>query len=92
MAAGGGRMDLRLLGPVQAYTRRGERLALGPPQRRAVLAVLTIDANRVVSTERLTRLIWSGQPPPSARNALQVNRVGSRRFVDLGILWSPQQP
>jgi DNA-binding SARP family transcriptional activator len=74
-------MDLRLLGPVEAYTRRGERLALGPPQRRAVLAVLAIDANRVVSTERLTRLIWAGQPPPSARNALQVNVSHLRRLL-----------
>ncbi|GIJ57863.1 AfsR/SARP family transcriptional regulator [Virgisporangium aurantiacum] len=74
-------MDLRLLGPVEAYNRRGERLALGPPQRRAVLAVLAIDANRVVSTERLTRLVWSGQPPRSARNALQVNVSHLRRLL-----------
>jgi DNA-binding SARP family transcriptional activator/tetratricopeptide (TPR) repeat protein len=74
-------MELAVLGPVEARGSTGAALPLGPPQRRAVLAVLAIELNRVVSVERLADLIWSGDPPPSARNALQVNVSHLRRLL-----------
>ncbi|MGH9164135.1 MAG: BTAD domain-containing putative transcriptional regulator [Acidimicrobiales bacterium] len=38
---------------------------------RAVLAVLLLHANQVVSTDRLIEALWGDSPPPSAANTLQ---------------------
>src|SRR3954470_21967599 len=46
-------------------------LALGGSKRRAVAAVLLLDANRVVAAERLIDLVWGGEPPASAAGSLQ---------------------
>src|ERR1700741_3708776 len=45
-------MDFRLLGPVEVRAD-GEPVALGGPRQRALLAVLLLNANRVVSRDAL---------------------------------------
>ncbi len=45
-------MHLRVLGPVEA-TSDGRSLPLGGAKARAVLAMLGLEANRTVPTERL---------------------------------------
>ncbi|MEU5094639.1 AfsR/SARP family transcriptional regulator [Streptomyces sp. NPDC020996] len=64
------RIQFRLLGPVGVWL--GDQ-PLGPttPQQRSVLAVLLIDANRVVSMDNMSRALWGENPPNSARNAIQ---------------------
>jgi DNA-binding SARP family transcriptional activator len=65
-------MDIRVLGPVEAWLD-GVRLALGPRKQRFCLALLALEVNRVVSVDRLVDLTWSGSPPPTARHAIAVN-------------------
>ena len=72
------RLEFRLLGPVEAWDDDGRRLDLGPRQQRFVLAVLLLEANRVVPVARLVELLWPDEPPPSARHAIQV-RVSALR-------------
>ena len=70
-------MQFRILGPLEV--RDGERvLALGGERRRAVLALLLLQANRVVSVEQLVDGVWGDAPPPSALASLQ-NHLGRLR-------------
>ena len=47
-------------------------MALGGQKRRALLAVLLLDANSVVSWDRLIDALWGDSPPETARNTIQV--------------------
>jgi YVTN family beta-propeller protein len=71
-------LEFRLLGPLEA-SRGGVGLDLGPRKQRAVLALLLLNANRVVATERLIDDLWGDAPPETARSALQVYVGGLRR-------------
>jgi DNA-binding SARP family transcriptional activator len=70
-------VEFRILGPLEV--RDGERvLPLGGARRRAVLALLLLDANRVVSVDRLVDGVWGDAPPSSALASLQ-NHLGRLR-------------
>ena len=69
-----------LLGPLEAR-RDGTVLDLGPRKQRAVLALLLLNANRVVPTERLIDDLWGESPPETARSALQVYVAGLRKAL-----------
>ncbi|GIF64113.1 SARP family transcriptional regulator [Asanoa ishikariensis] len=72
-------MKLRLLGPVEAWN--GDvPVPLGPPQQRCLVAMLAMEVNRVVPVERLAGVLWTGEPPKSARNAVQVGISRLRRL------------
>jgi YVTN family beta-propeller protein len=73
-------LRFRLLGPLEAE-RDGTRLDLGPRKQRAVLALLLLEANRVVPTERLIDELWGDAPPETARSALQVYVAGLRKAL-----------
>jgi len=62
--------EVRLLGPVQAV-RAGREIRLGGPRPRAVLALLVLEAGRVVSADRLVAEVWRGSPPPGAAKTLR---------------------
>jgi DNA-binding SARP family transcriptional activator/streptogramin lyase len=47
-------------------------VALGGSKQRALLALLLLHANRVVSRDRLIDELWDGSPPDTASTALQV--------------------
>jgi predicted ATPase/DNA-binding SARP family transcriptional activator len=72
--------ELRLLGPVQAV-RSGREIGLGGPRPRAVLALLALEAGRVVSTGRLTEEVWRGSPPPGAAKTLRSYISRLRRLL-----------
>ncbi|MGW0431523.1 AfsR/SARP family transcriptional regulator [Micromonospora sp. NPDC003197] len=64
-------MRWRILGPVEV-TAAGHVLGIHRPQQRAVLALLLLNANRVVSVGQLTDALWGDDPPASARTQIQV--------------------
>jgi YVTN family beta-propeller protein len=73
-------LRFRLLGPLEAE-RGGIRLELGPRKQRAVLALLLLEANRIVPTDRLIDELWGDAPPETARSALQVYVAGLRKAL-----------
>ncbi|MBO0848690.1 MAG: winged helix-turn-helix domain-containing protein [Pseudonocardia sp.] len=63
----------RLLGPVAAYQEDGQRLRLGAPKQRSVLAVLLLHANQVVADNEVVASVWGETAPRSVRGRLQVH-------------------
>ena len=63
-------MELRVLGPLQVEVD-GRSILLGGPKQRLVLALLLLDANRLVPADRLIERIWGDEPPEAARSTLQ---------------------
>lgn len=53
-------MDFRILGPLEVE-RDGEELDLGPHKQRSLLALLLVNANRVVSVDRILDELWGDQ-------------------------------
>jgi predicted ATPase/DNA-binding SARP family transcriptional activator/tetratricopeptide (TPR) repeat protein len=76
-------MDFRILGPLEVW-EGDRRLALGGPKHRALLAILLLDANRVVSTDRLIELLWGEEPPETVSNTLQVCVSQLRKILEPG--------
>jgi DNA-binding SARP family transcriptional activator len=64
-------MDVRILGPFEVYGA-GRLLALGGTQQRAVLAMLALRLDEVVSTDFLVDGLWGDRPPATAVNIVQV--------------------
>jgi DNA-binding SARP family transcriptional activator len=64
-------VEFRILGPLEV-TSDGKMLDLGGPKQRAVLTLLLLEANRVVSSDRLIEALWDETPPETAQKALQV--------------------
>src|SRR5438128_10675609 len=64
-------MEFRILSPLEA-SEGGRPLDLGAQKQRALLAMLLLQANRVVSSERLVEALWEDEPPETAQKALQV--------------------
>jgi DNA-binding SARP family transcriptional activator len=63
-------VELLVLGPAQVLDIGGP-LPLGGAKQRAVLVMLALHANRVVSTDVLIEGLWGDAPPDSALNVLQ---------------------
>ncbi|MBM0276060.1 AfsR/SARP family transcriptional regulator, partial [Micromonospora tarensis] len=64
-------MRWSLLGPVQV-TAGGRVLPIDRPQQRAVLALLLLNADRLVPLGQLVAALWANDPPASARTQVQV--------------------
>ena len=62
--------EFRILGPLEVSDETGP-LLLGGLKQRAVLALLLLDAGRVVSVDRLIDALWGEQPPRTAPTSLQ---------------------
>jgi WD40 repeat protein/DNA-binding SARP family transcriptional activator len=71
-----GRLEFRILGPL-AVAAGGEPVSIGGPKQRALLAMLLLSANRVVSRDRLIGELFADLSPNSADHALrnQVSRL-----------------
>ena len=59
-------MQLGVLGPL-LIRNEGSVIEVPAAMHRAVLAVLLVNANRVVSADELADIVWDGSPPPGAR-------------------------
>jgi YVTN family beta-propeller protein len=73
-------VEFRVLGPLEVL-EDGREIDLGGAKPRALLAVLLLDANSVVSTDRLIDALWGERPPETAPKALQVHVSQLRRTL-----------
>jgi DNA-binding SARP family transcriptional activator len=71
-------MDFRILGPLEVL-EDGRVLELGGQKQRALLAMLLLEANQVVSQDRLIDALWEDAAPETAQKALQVYISGLRK-------------
>jgi DNA-binding SARP family transcriptional activator len=63
-------VEFRVLGPIEA-TVEGRPVRLPAAKPRALLALLLLNRNRVVSVSRLVDELWGEEPPETATKALQ---------------------
>ena len=85
-------MEFRVLGPLEV-TADGQPLSLTGARTRAVLAMLLVHANQVVSSDRLIEELWPGQP--RAADSLQVRLSELRkalRSAGRPTAWPPGRP
>jgi DNA-binding SARP family transcriptional activator len=76
-------MEFRILGPLEVAD--GDMLVeLGGARQRALLAVLLLHANEVVSSDRLIDEVWGERSPDSGRTALQVRVSQLRKALGPG--------
>src|SRR4051812_14528072 len=73
-------LEFRILGPLE-ISRDGAAIEVGAQRQRAVLALLLLNANHVVPTERLVDELWGGNPPKTARTALHNALVHLRKLL-----------
>lgn len=72
-----------LLGPVRAWRAEVE-INLGPPQQRAILAVLLLREGSLASTEQLISAVWGDSPPSAAVGMVRSYISRLRRVLDDG--------
>ena len=72
VTANGGRLEFRILGPVQAQTAE-HPVDLGERKQRLLLGVLLLEVNRVVPVSAMIDLLWPGDPPQTARRTIQAH-------------------
>jgi predicted ATPase/DNA-binding SARP family transcriptional activator len=65
-------MEFRLLGPFEVTEAGGRVVDVGRPAQRALLALLLLNANRVVPLRTICDGLWGDEPPRSAANSVQV--------------------
>ena len=73
-------MEFRILGPLEVV-EDGRPVELGGQKQRALLAVLLLHPNEVVSQDRLIDALWNGAPPDTAHKALQVHVSQLRKLI-----------
>src|SRR6266508_6085138 len=78
--SGGGLIAFGILGPLEAR-RDGAPVELGTAKERALLAVLLLRANEVVSRDRLIDELWGDARPETAAHALEVYVSKLRRAL-----------
>ncbi|MFI9328612.1 BTAD domain-containing putative transcriptional regulator [Kitasatospora sp. NPDC052868] len=79
-------MRIDLLGAVTVRYDCSTAATPSAPKRRALLAALAVELDRVVPTDRLIELVWDGSPPATARAALQGHVTALRRLLDGGLV------
>lgn len=77
---GGNAVEFRILGPLEVCIE-GENIQLGGPRERTVLAMLLLEANRVIPVERLIDAVWNDDPPATARGQIQICISNLRRRI-----------
>jgi predicted ATPase/DNA-binding SARP family transcriptional activator len=73
-------MDYRLLGPLDVV-EADRSMRLGGPKPRALLAVLLLHRNTVVSVDSLVDALWGEEPPMAAENLVQTYVSRLRRAL-----------
>jgi DNA-binding SARP family transcriptional activator len=65
-------VEFRILGPLEVFDEDGRSLPLGGLKQRALLAILLLHANEVVSSEQLIDELWGDEPPETAQHTVRV--------------------
>lgn len=69
-------VQVRLLGPLQVWAA-GQPVLVGGGRQQAVLAMLALQVNQVVSVDRLVDGLWGAAPPDGAVNTVQAYTVSA---------------
>ena len=77
-------MEFRILGPLEAV-EDDAAIPLGPEKQRALLAVLLLNANRIVSRQRIAEELWD-IAPDTAPKAIQTHVSRLRKVLPEGVL------
>jgi predicted ATPase/DNA-binding SARP family transcriptional activator len=78
-------VEIRVLGPLEVVDG-GRDLTPARPKQRALLALLLLRANEVVSTDELIEALWGSAPPETAPNALQGHVSALRKLLGPGAI------
>jgi predicted ATPase/DNA-binding SARP family transcriptional activator len=65
-------MRVRILGPLEVEDESGRAVELGRPKQRALLALLAINPNSELSTDRIIDELWGDQPPSDGPRNVRV--------------------
>ena len=76
-------MQFRILGPLQVVDS-GRPVHPGAPKQRALLALLLINANQVLSPDRILDELWPDGPPRGGTQTLQVHVAKLRKALGGG--------
>ena len=82
-------LEFRILGPLEVADE-GEPLQLSGQKQRALLALLLLDVNRVVSTDRIVDALWGEEPPRTAATSLQNFVSQLRKLLGSDVLVTKQ--
>ena len=74
-------MRFGILGATEAWDAEGCPIALGGPGRRAALALLALEAGRIVTVQRMIDGLYGEDPPAGVGNALQSQISRLRRAL-----------
>jgi DNA-binding SARP family transcriptional activator len=77
-------MDINILGPIDVSDRDGGRIRLPAGRERSLLALLLINRDAVVSTDRIVEALWGSRPPDTAAKAVQGYVSHLRRVLEPG--------
>jgi DNA-binding SARP family transcriptional activator len=78
-------VEFRILGPME-LVEEGRQVELAGGRQRALLALLLLHANEVVSTDRLIDGLWGERPPATAPKVLQNAVSQLRRALGDGLI------
>src|SRR5262249_38463360 len=86
-----GGMDFHILGPLEVVVADDATVVPSAPKVRALLAILLIHANELVSADRLIEDVWDGDAPASATKLVQtyVSQLRSALGADRIVTRSP---
>jgi len=76
----------RVLGPLEAIDEEGTAIPLAGQKQRALLALLLLRANQVVSTDRLVDELWHERPPRTATTSLHNSISALRKLLGPDVL------
>jgi DNA-binding SARP family transcriptional activator/streptogramin lyase len=78
-------MEFRLLGPIEVL-RESRPIPLGGAKQRALLGLLLLHANEIVSRDRLIDELWGDRPPGTAGHSLDVQISRLRKIFGPEVL------
>ncbi|TQM78100.1 putative ATPase [Saccharothrix saharensis] len=82
-------MRFGVLGPMVVRRADGSEVRVGGPRLRALLAVLVVDAGRVVGVDRVSEALYGPCPPAGVANAIQSQVSRLRALLDVEVERSP---